>query len=293
MSNKNEKYKRRIPGVKYAEDYKEEIIKMYTIDKLSAGKISKIIGISQPTISRNLKEWGIKSRKNGVDQRKYSLNEHYFDKIDTSEKAYILGFLYADGCSDKKVIKITLSIKDIAILEEIKRCFNSEQPIKIIKGRFCDKEKGYKSADQCSLALNSKYLHDEMKKYGIIENKTEKITFPYWLDEKLIPSFILGYFDGDGCISRMKKTGIMIHIVSNETFINQLSDYLHKKGWNNTVRKSTKKSNVAYSLFMYKKQHIKEFLDWIYKDSTIHLQRKYDRYYSYFYENKLIIPYKE
>ena len=32
------------------------------------------------------------------DTRRYSLDEHYFDVIDTPEKAYWLGFIGADGC---------------------------------------------------------------------------------------------------------------------------------------------------------------------------------------------------
>lgn len=34
----------------------------------------------------------------------YSLNEHYFDNIDCDEKAYWLGFLFADGAISNNTI---------------------------------------------------------------------------------------------------------------------------------------------------------------------------------------------
>jgi len=52
-------------------------------------------------------------------QRKYSLNENYFDEIDTSNKAYILGFLYADGYNNRINNTVVLSLfkQDREILE--------------------------------------------------------------------------------------------------------------------------------------------------------------------------------
>lgn len=37
---------------------------------------------------------------------KYTINENYFKEIDSPEKAYILGFLYADGCTSNNTISI-------------------------------------------------------------------------------------------------------------------------------------------------------------------------------------------
>lgn len=282
----------RNPKFNYAEDYKDEIIKLYTINKLSAAKIGKIFNISQPTISRNLKQWGIISRKNGEDQRIYSLDEHYFDEIDTSEKAYILGFIYADGCVSEDGFQISLQEKDKEILEKIRKELKYTHELTYQKATFFDSEGDYLCSPQYMLRINSVHIRDKLIEHGAYRRKTDKITFPYWLDKKLIPHFIRGYFDGDGCISRQKEKGVIVTLISNKKFIEQVSEYLHNKGWNNSVRQTTK-SSIAYTLYMYKKSHIKEFLDWIYKDSTIHLQRKYDRYYSYFYEGKLIIPYKD
>ena len=53
----------------------------------------------------------------GKYERKYNVNNDYFSKIDTPEKSYILGFIYADGCNyisdDKKncIININLFLQ--------------------------------------------------------------------------------------------------------------------------------------------------------------------------------------
>lgn len=31
--------------------------------------------------------------------KKYTVNENYFENLNSPEKAYVLGFLYADGCN--------------------------------------------------------------------------------------------------------------------------------------------------------------------------------------------------
>lgn len=64
--------------------------------------------------------------KKEVFMRKYKVNEDYFKLIDTEEKAYWLGFLYADGCVTQatkysKRLQVNLSIKDINHLEILRK----------------------------------------------------------------------------------------------------------------------------------------------------------------------------
>ena len=51
--------------------------------------------------------------------RKYTLNENYFEEIDSSNKSYILGFIYADGSINKQKNSLTicLSEKDKDVLK--------------------------------------------------------------------------------------------------------------------------------------------------------------------------------
>jgi len=64
------------------------------------------------------------SDRRGMNTRRYNVNEKFFDNIDTEEKAYILGFIYADGNIDQppnNKLNINLQEKDIHILEDIRR----------------------------------------------------------------------------------------------------------------------------------------------------------------------------
>ena len=65
--------------------------------------------------------------------RQYKLNVNYFNKIDSHEKAYVLGFLYADGSNtsnyDKNRYCITIVLKesDSQILYDIKNEIGYEE----------------------------------------------------------------------------------------------------------------------------------------------------------------------
>lgn len=50
-----------------------------------------------------------------------------------------------------------------------------------------------------TLTLASKYMCNTVEKWGLTQAKTFTINFPDFLPEELIPHFIRGYFDGDGC----------------------------------------------------------------------------------------------
>lgn len=70
---------------------------------------------SQETISKVLKENNIEIPRNGV---KPSFDFNVFDNINTEEKAYWLGFIWADGCilSNCNGFELGISIKDISHL---------------------------------------------------------------------------------------------------------------------------------------------------------------------------------
>lgn len=64
---------------------------------LSTVKIGKMFGKHYSTVRNILINNGVKLRSNKINSRKYTINENYFKNIDTEEKAYWLGFIYADG----------------------------------------------------------------------------------------------------------------------------------------------------------------------------------------------------
>jgi len=74
-------------------------------------KVAKSFNVSLRPIVRILKKNNIE-----LTNRRYDVNHSFFEVIDTEEKAYWLGFLYADGCVRKtrsgSQVVLKLSIKD-------------------------------------------------------------------------------------------------------------------------------------------------------------------------------------
>ena len=136
-------------GRKELREIKDDIIHMYVDEKKSTYEIGAIVGAYNARVIDILKENNIETRSLSETHRKYQLNEHYFDKIDTPNKAYILGFLYADGnnSSSGRSIKMQLQEKDFEILEKIRLELDSELPLKYTE--YSDKQNTY------TLYLNS------------------------------------------------------------------------------------------------------------------------------------------
>ena len=51
--------------------------------------------------------------------RIYNLNESYFDAVDSNNKAYILGFIFADAHVTDKSLSIVISKDDVGILRSM------------------------------------------------------------------------------------------------------------------------------------------------------------------------------
>jgi hypothetical protein len=126
--------------------------------------------------------------------RKKNYNENYFEIIDNEEKAYFLGFIFADGCVTNDIIKyryqLTIKIhnKDIGILEKFIKSIDGEMNIRKDKKR-----------DICEVFLSGKKIIKDLENLGVVQNKTFSVKYPQ-IDEKLEKHFLRGYFDGDGCI---------------------------------------------------------------------------------------------
>ena len=57
--------------------------------------------------------------------RNYPRNSNYFTNIDSSEKAYWLGFMYADGTVSSKTNTIALGLKDEEHVEKFKQAIGA------------------------------------------------------------------------------------------------------------------------------------------------------------------------
>lgn len=234
------------------------------------------------------KEVEIKEKINEIDclhkNIKYTINENYFDKIDTEEKAYILGFLYADGNNylDKAQISMGLEERDKEILEKINKCMDYNKPLDFLdlsnKTTF-----GYHYENMYRLVIYNKYLSNVLNLRGMVPKKSLILEFPKWLNPHLYKHFIRGYFDGDGSVSKGKRGGIIITITSTNQFCQAISDIVANEiKINSGIYDASSHNGITKVFSLSGKNVCKKFLDWIYDDATIYLERKYNRYIEYY-----------
>lgn len=216
-------------------------------------------------------------------KKKYTLNENYFSNIDTEDKAYFLGLLYADGCVSRTYnnnIQIALQAKDGYILEKFKECINSDKPlynlpVTEVKG-FKNMNKQYFRKAQILFAFASLRIKNDLKKLGLESNKSLTIEFKEILSTNLMHHFIRGIFDGDGCISTSDKNKWVVSIAGNENFCTSLSNYLKSYNLKCFVKKHLT-LNVFY-IYIYGRLNCIDFYNYIYDSSTIYLKRKFDKF---------------
>lgn len=257
---------------KFSEEDVNNMCKLYD-DGNTLKVISELYEVNESEISFLFNKIEKKRRDNSHSKRKYIINENYFDVVDTQEKAYILGILYADGNNTTKTHKIIISLqeRDKHILEDILREMDSN-----IELKFCNKKcEGYQN--QYRLVICNKHMSDTLNNLGMVDNKSLILKFPEWLDESLYPHFIRGYFDGDGWIST-QKGNYGTSIVGTNSFCQKVKQILDSLDIMSKIYNTYNKSTSIRELKIGKKQDSKIFLDYIYKNATIYLNRKYDVY---------------
>lgn len=263
---------------KISSDAKEKVIKKY-VNGLSIDKLQKIY----PQYGRNNIYKTLKAnmvvRNDSEKNRKYTYNKEYFKVIDTEEKAYWLGFIYADGYivngikgKNKDALGITLNSGDQGHIDKFKKSINSNHPTKIYKTKC-----GFQSA---RIIIQDEELVADLINLGVLRNKSLILKFPTAdvVSENLIQHFIRGYFDGDGSFKKkgQKIKGYDFSVLGTIEFLTELRKHLEV---DNEIKKCNKNNDSNnYHLTFGGNQKVKKVARMLYKNACIYLDRKYERY---------------
>jgi len=246
-------------------------------DGVKASEIAKSLGISKSTVYSHLRqELGFQGRERKVKTRKYTMDESFFKKIDTQEKAYTMGWFYSDGSNHlpRYTAKIDVAADSVDILVKIREAIGSNARIKPIKNS-ANSYAGERAQTLYRLAIYNKTVSLQIAALGICGNVTYTRTWPEWLTEDLEPHFIRGLIDGDGCIFISKKKGFTISYYGTKMMCDGLSKVLTKVGVDHK-HKIDKKGH--HYIRITKQAECLKFADYIYNDSTIYLARKFENY---------------
>ena len=232
--------------------------------------LAQKFGLKQSrTVSKILKDAGISIYNSSHHT---CVDEHVFDVIDTEEKAYWLGFMYADGCIYSKEYRLELSLQgaDKEHLEKFAKFLKATKPdiVKVYKNY---KEGKY---DRCRVSVRSKHLWETLNSKGCLPKKSLILTFPSSdiVPHKLVKHFIRGYVDGDGCLCITKPEKIELNVLGTQDFLRGVIDNLPlTKEYPVYQRKNIYAMNLWCSTAKY-------IIKYLYENSTIYLTRKYEHY---------------
>ena len=266
---------------KYSDEIIYEMYKLY-LSGLSTLKIGEKFKVSPSTVSRLFTRMGLEMRSNSLNSRRYKVNHDFFDEINTEEKAYWLGFIYADGYitvrEGRLMFGVSLSSKDRNHLVLLINCLESDYKIKEYKV-----SSGYKVGVKYSrLIISSEKLCNDLIKHGVFKQKTN-ILLPPKIKRELIRHFIRGYIDGDGSIYKTANDygyDWHLNIVGTNELLTFIIEYFFDEKLvqrKTKLEKRKKHHKISYIRYGGNIQ-TKRILDNIYQDANLFLERKYDVY---------------
>ena len=225
----------------------------------SCNLLSKKYNIPKNTLFYHFHLDGVvRSRR---QNRKYITHDDYFSIIDSEDKAYLLGFVFADGCIYGTRLSVVVNEKDKDVIETFKQFISPDRTLLAERGLS-------------GFLVDNKRLTNDLRKYGLIERKSLIIKFPENLfDTSLLPHFIRGVFDGDGSVYKLKcrKGTYGFKIVGSNFFIPALVDILKKYG---IVLHTGHIGKVMYC-HTTKQSELLKLFSFLYQDSRCYLGRKH------------------
>lgn len=192
-------------------------------------EIAEIYNVSKSAVYVLFKKHNARVNKHN---NKISKNKDYFKKIDSHTKAYILGFIAADGCLYKNSLTFVIHPKDNEVLELIKKEIS---PSSKIEYRDVLNKRLGKKVPSSRLRIHSKEIIFDLKKLGLKYRKSSTLNYEdLKIPNEYFNSFLRGYVDGDGHLSSKRKT---VSFLGTTDFCLGVSKKLKEFGVKTTVTK--------------------------------------------------------
>ena len=262
-----------MPRKVITEELKQEIIKYYLSQPMTMKQVEDKYELSHPTVTKILKDVPkyTKAKLNNPNMK-----EHFFQEINEEAKAYFLGLLISDGnvfkdnTGRQASISITLDLKDEYMLEKFKEVLQANTSVGH-DGRGCGQ-----------IAVRSNIMAEDLAKYGVVPRKSYNTYLPL-LSKEMMPHLIRGIFDGDGSIMAKPNPSNdghnrFLHSISfcgTHQLMEDISNYILENLGIKTAVYDYKDRNLS-ELKIQNIDNIAKFGYWIYRNSTIFLNRKKD-----------------
>ena len=197
----------KVQGIAYHRGFRKDVFLDFTEEdekfikdnyiSMTYEEIGNVLGYTKKQINYKANQLGCRKNR--------EINTCYFKEIDTPEKAYFLGFIFADGwiCCNRNAgtyeFGIQLQSGDNYIIDKLDDALGGgnlrthRDPVDtLICGRKCH------TNEIDGMRVFSKEIVEDLMSHGIDLNKSQKNTYPI-VDDNLFFDFLRGYIDGDGC----------------------------------------------------------------------------------------------
>jgi hypothetical protein len=268
----------------------EEITHLYLNEGKSLKALSRKFGISPNTIKNRLVGNNVPIR---TQIAKYDFNQNFFDEINTEEKAYWLGFIWCDGsvissASNSLSVKVSLSEVDDGHLVKLKEVLDADHPI-----HYYEIAQGYGSAfREARLNIGNTHFGKTLREvYGMIPYRTDPYMAIERVPDNLMRHFIRGVYDADGSISlyyaqekdcRNPTMKMSLQLYTTEVLIDFIQGYFVTERLRETKTKTIKRhkgrDGHATGLNISGTNQVVGILEYLYGDSSVHLERKYNKF---------------
>jgi hypothetical protein len=257
----------------------QERFRQLALSGLSDREIAETLGCSPPSIGRWRDRLDLpRSQKAGgprpgpaSKQAQMPEVPGFFAQIDSPEKAYVLGFLIADGHIYKTGNRVELGVKeaDSAVLTAITEAMGLSVPLRVALNSY-DKSRFIR------VTLGGRQAVTELAQYGLRNDKSKTATWPT-IDPALEGHLARGIWDGDGSIQKY-----MFELIGTSALLDGIVAAAERNTGCQLRRRMSGKENRYH--YAYGTRRDTAILHWMYSGATIALKRKQEKFLTYWSE---------
>ena len=200
-------------AIAWSDEQVAYIIDKYLNENYTLKQLGKEFSCNYGTIRNLLNKHHIQSR--GKKQG-FPRDEFYFNEINSIDKAYWLGFLYADGCVHSNDNSISINITDLEHVQKFQTALKAtNHKITITQdNRFKNAKPLYQ------FSIRDEQLHKDLIKWGCVPQKSLLIEKIPNIPRDFVSHFLRGYFDGDGSLHYLQGTNnFRISFIGTKNFL--------------------------------------------------------------------------
>lgn len=161
-------------------------------EKMMFKDVAKEMGRTISSVLQKAKSIGLKG--NSKFKRKYQVDDDFFANTESLECCYWAGFMAADGCvgsPKKNCMRLKIKDTDLGHLNRFKNSIGYDGKLHVSRKN---------SSTYVCINIHSKKIVEDLAWFKITKRKSLTLEPPPLCGEQAL-AFLIGYIDGDGCIS--------------------------------------------------------------------------------------------